>query len=312
MITLPLRPLLLVAVLALLVGCSTVIVDADDCKEAETCTVCVADGQEYEVGHAVADSCGSCVCQADGEFHCTQADDCDEPTCVVGDTEYSEGATWDDPSGCGVCSCFEGRVECEAFSCEECIWQGEQHFPGEEFPAGDGCNTCTCDVDGNVSCTLAICSTCLWGEEEYVAGESFPAGDGCNTCTCGDDGSVSCTEIACSCAPSTEWWRSYVATSPEECALIDYVCPGVTTSFQNECGLRLRAVPDVPRGLRLSAPQPVRLPVDRGELPVLGDRALGRCTSSRPPPRSSPSGGAAGGSSRRYPHPRATGSGAGC
>lgn len=28
---------------------------------------------------------------------------------------------------------------------------------GEEFPAGDGCNTCTCESDGNYSCTLIGC-----------------------------------------------------------------------------------------------------------------------------------------------------------
>jgi hypothetical protein len=29
--------------------------------------------------------------------------------------------------------------------------------PGEEFPAGDGCNTCVCESDGNYSCTLIDC-----------------------------------------------------------------------------------------------------------------------------------------------------------
>ena len=31
----------------------------------------------------------------------------------------------------------------------------------------------------------------------YVQGDTFPAGDGCNTCTCGFDGTVGCTKIAC-------------------------------------------------------------------------------------------------------------------
>jgi hypothetical protein len=65
--------------------------------------------------------------------------------------------------------------------------------------------------------------------------ESFPSADGCNTCSCAGDG-VTCTELACSCDPPSEWWRSYVALSPDECAVIDYDCGAPLGSFQNECG----------------------------------------------------------------------------
>jgi hypothetical protein len=39
--------------------------------------------------------------------------------------------------------------------------------------------------------------TCEWMDHTYSPGDSFPAGDGCNTCTCGEDGAVGCTEADC-------------------------------------------------------------------------------------------------------------------
>jgi len=73
------------------------------------------------------------------------------------------------------------------------------HYPeGQSFPAGDGCNTCTCMENGSVGCTLMACAPgCFYAGTYYQPGESFPATDGCNKCTCGVDGSVSCTEMAC-------------------------------------------------------------------------------------------------------------------
>ncbi|HEV8246558.1 MAG TPA: hypothetical protein VGP93_12355 [Polyangiaceae bacterium] len=40
-------------------------------------------------------------------------------------------------------------------------------------------------------------SACLYEGTVHASGSSFPAGDGCNTCSCGPGGSVSCTEIGC-------------------------------------------------------------------------------------------------------------------
>jgi hypothetical protein len=41
-------------------------------------------------------------------------------------------------------------------------------------------------------------ATCLWRDVRYEPGVSFPAGDGCNVCTCGGDGTIGCTEADCS------------------------------------------------------------------------------------------------------------------
>jgi hypothetical protein len=38
-----------------------------------------------------------------------------------------------------------------------CSFNGMTHQPGDIFPAGDGCNSCSCDADGEVSCTAEFC-----------------------------------------------------------------------------------------------------------------------------------------------------------
>lgn len=43
-----------------------------------------------------------------------------------------------------------------------CEYHGELYMDGEQFPAGDGCNTCVCNPDGQspgeYSCSLLDCS----------------------------------------------------------------------------------------------------------------------------------------------------------
>ncbi|XP_064403941.1 kielin/chordin-like protein isoform X2 [Halichondria panicea] len=45
--------------------------------------------------------------------------------------------------------------------------------------------------------TMPSCITCPYEGSTYYPGQSFPASDGCNTCWCGDNGGVSCTRIGC-------------------------------------------------------------------------------------------------------------------
>lgn len=61
---------------------------------------------------------------------------------------------------------------------------------GETKPAGDGCNTCTCE-GGEWACTLLACD-----EPMCQDGDIKPAEDGCNSCTC-EAGQWLCTEIGC-------------------------------------------------------------------------------------------------------------------
>lgn len=120
---------------------------------------CQRDGEAYDVGDVVA-TCGEeCTCLSDGTFDCVAV-----PTLVP---------------------------------CDVCLWDGQTYAIGDSFPAGDGCNTCSCDAgsDGGavVGCTLKACPVCTWDGVDYWPGDTFPAGDGCNECTCEPDGSVSCT-----------------------------------------------------------------------------------------------------------------------
>ena len=78
-----------------------------------------------------------------------------------------------------------------------CKYNGKEYKDGATFPAGDGCNTCTCK-NGQALCTKRPCPPprCQYNGKIYKEGEKFPAKDGCNTCTCSNR-KVSCTEKAC-------------------------------------------------------------------------------------------------------------------
>lgn len=40
-------------------------------------------------------------------------------------------------------------------------------------------------------------TTCYFGDAAYAPDTSFPAGDGCNTCTCSNTGFIACTQMEC-------------------------------------------------------------------------------------------------------------------
>lgn len=48
-------------------------------------------------------------------------------------------------------------LECVPAHERRCEYGGQYWLPGDEFPAGDGCNVCTCTETGEVACTLAEC-----------------------------------------------------------------------------------------------------------------------------------------------------------
>jgi len=68
---------------------------------------------------------------------------------------------------------------------------------GSSFPAGDGCNECSCQEGGSVACTTMACPGCYYEGQAYQPGDTFPAGDGCNECSCEVNGGVSCTWMSC-------------------------------------------------------------------------------------------------------------------
>lgn len=111
------------------------------------------------------------------------------PLGACGGSTTQDGAGTGGAGGVGGGAGGSGGVTCE--------WNGKTYGPGQ-FPAGDGCNTCTCSPDGSVGCTLMYCAGgCDHGGKHYEPGQSFPAADGCNTCTCEAGGMISCTEMGC-------------------------------------------------------------------------------------------------------------------
>jgi len=168
-----------------------------------------------------------------------------QSTCTYGKQSFEPGSTFTAADGCNTCSCAEdGAVSCTEAACPEpttCDYAGSLYQVGEMFPATDGCNECACLDDGNVGCTDATCTetvVCNYDGQMYVPGDTFPATDGCNACVCANDGAVICTEEACTttCNPEDEWWRQYMSDDPDECALLDYECPGSSYDFKSECG----------------------------------------------------------------------------
>ncbi len=81
-------------------------------------------------------------------------------TCVDGETYFD---------GCNNCFCDHGTMSCTLIDCspEGCAYQGTSYAFGESFPAGDGCNTCTCQANGSIGCTEIGCNLCLTIENEY-------------------------------------------------------------------------------------------------------------------------------------------------
>lgn len=106
-----------------------------------------------------------------------------------------------------------------------CLFMGEAHNPGEQFPAGDGCNFCECLViDGtqaSVSCTEERCTgncgatgACTEGPE--CGGTCCAAGEACvdDACTC--NGEASCTggDVCAVSGPAGETCGVFCCGSP--------------------------------------------------------------------------------------------------
>lgn len=90
-------------------------------------------------------------------------------------------AEWTDATGAEVCQ-------------PGCDYDGVHYDIGETFPAGDGCNTCTCTANGVPACTKIACPV---GEP---CGDNF-CGEGTYCCNascgiCAPEGGA-CIQIAC-------------------------------------------------------------------------------------------------------------------
>ncbi|PIP65603.1 hypothetical protein COU77_02510 [Candidatus Peregrinibacteria bacterium CG10_big_fil_rev_8_21_14_0_10_49_16] len=115
--------------------------------------------------------------------------------------------------------------------------EGQYHL-GENFPAPDGCNNCTCTTYG-VVCTKKACEEVLC-EGKYKVGETYRAADGCNTCKCMANGASACTFMACPQEPKPsacgDLKRKYgiilsesrACKTDEDCTVFSASCPFLT------------------------------------------------------------------------------------
>lgn len=122
-----------------------------------------------------AEACGDAlhVCRAElaecrGEACCDPLEEPGthgNPICFEGATCCADG-TWQCNRGDGTPSCDAPGLVCElpppcvdpetgAVRC--CLYDGERHAIGTSFPAGDGCNVCSCLETGQVVCSLRPC-----------------------------------------------------------------------------------------------------------------------------------------------------------
>lgn len=83
-----------------------------------------------------------------------------------------------------------------------CTVNGVSYANGDRgVPAGDGCNTCSCENGSLTGCTEIACppggGACVVDGVAYADGATgIPAPDGCNTCVC-TEGGLACTDLAC-------------------------------------------------------------------------------------------------------------------
>ncbi|MCA9539230.1 MAG: hypothetical protein KC620_10115 [Myxococcales bacterium] len=155
-----------------------------------------------------AEGCGECVCSDDGAWVCPDI------ACI----HECEGVPAPDAGACMACECVEGEWNCLPTPCPMPFCE-----PGEQRPADDGCNTCTCTDDFEWACTERACPPAEC--EDVLCDLACPGGQlarneqGCEICACPPG---ECEEVLC-----------------------DLACPGGQLA-RNEQGCEICACPPPP------------------------------------------------------------------
>lgn len=183
-----------------------------DCLPDDEAIGTCEDPDQCEPGESIpsADGCNTCACPASGkkseavqctEMACPPYDPCENAACG----EECDPCDPNDPECVSLdveMACNPGGV-CIALTPDLCNDE-DACIEGETFPAGDGCNSCTCQASGKKSeaiCTLIACAPtchnhadcdgaiCYWPGEPIGCGACFTAENTCLTdtdCTSGD------------------------------------------------------------------------------------------------------------------------------
>lgn len=134
------------------VGCTKIACPVPGCTDEN--------GNHYAEGESFpsADGCNTCTCGDGGNIACT------EKACACDYTDPNRTWKATNPQTCQVIrfACPAGQVYFGDPSCgcgceTGCDYEGATYAPGQEFPATDGCNTCTCGEGGVVGCTKIGC-----------------------------------------------------------------------------------------------------------------------------------------------------------
>eukprot|EP00731_Ephydatia_muelleri_P026230 Em0018g330a len=69
-------------------------------------------------------------------------------------------------------------------NCITCTVSGKKYYPGQSFPASDGCNTCSCSTKGTAVCTLKDCRVAFTipYRSPYQCPPEQVSSDNCSTC----------------------------------------------------------------------------------------------------------------------------------
>ncbi|XP_018581810.2 kielin/chordin-like protein [Scleropages formosus] len=221
------------------------------------CSRCLFQGQVLLDGVTFADSqdpCKRCVC-SEGNVLCMSVScpalECTATEtlhgkcclqcrgCVENSVQHEHGSKWRHPqSPCTICTCLEGRVQCEIDTChipcrnpaspppgsccpvcDGCSVNGVNYLSGDRVPSADHCQECTC-LRGDLHCGPVLCSVmpcrnpvqrpgeccprceqCEYDSQVYADGQTFASAlDPCVKCHC-SGGLVSCEHLDSQCPP---------------------------------------------------------------------------------------------------------------